>query len=370
MRRKSPSLSDSSSKAKAESTATPSEAKAARADALAAASRQEDPKPKDFDSVIFDLNADDGEADEPEAIGSAPGANDRARIQGTPSAASNNGQPPVQLASGASDDELIPAEVVRAAALDQIGPEHFRRTLIAPSRVATPHEAAFGDEAPRGVRVTSRAVAARLDDPRLIMIHEPDSPRAASLRVLRHRLSERGDPRTLVVTSPEVGDGKTTCAMNLAVALSECGRARVLLLEANFRKPDLARMLGMTPPVCLMRQMEQHHQNPRAAPWTAAQITSPWLHVLAIDPEGFKGPNLIDGPAFENTITQLKLVGYDYIVLDTPAILGSADVNIVQDVADGVLIALTARKSNTRALRAALDQLTTAKIVGVALFDF
>src|SRR5262249_31102421 len=87
-------------------------------------------------------------------------------------------------------------------------------------------------------------------DPRLVMVRAPDSPAAAAFRVLRHRLIERDGLRTVLVTSPRVGEGKTTCAVNLALALCEAGRARVLLLEANFRRPAIARMLGFRPPVC------------------------------------------------------------------------------------------------------------------------
>src|SRR5262245_780030 len=53
-------------------------------------------------------------------------------------------------------------------------------------------------------------------DPRLILLREPDSERAASFRLLRYRLAERGNPRAIVVTSAEPRSGKTTCAVNLA----------------------------------------------------------------------------------------------------------------------------------------------------------
>ena len=60
---------------------------------------------------------------------------------------------------------------------------------------------------------------------------------------------------------------------------------------------------------------------------------------------------------------------YDYIVMDTPAVLSGADVNLIQDMADGVLMVMRARKSSTRALRRALDQLTSSKVVGAVLLD-
>jgi Mrp family chromosome partitioning ATPase len=328
-------------------------------DAFSSVSRSNGGKAKDYDSVILDLDSDEHE--EPTA-GTAT----------TPDAPLDEAKPPTSgdgqertLARSVTPPR-ISQELVRAAALDQIGPEHFRRTLIAPARSAT--SAPVGRPS-RSIRIATHPVEAQLEDRRLLMVHEPDSPRAAAMRVLRHRLVERGDPRTIVVTSPDVGDGKTTCAANLAITLSECGRARVLLLEGNFRRPALASVFGIKPPICLTAQMTDHHRNREADPWAAAQVISPWLHLLAIDSDTFRGPRLIDGPAFENTMTQLKLVGYDYIVVDTPAVLGSADVNLVQELADGVVLALTAKRSSTRSLRAAVAQLTQAKILGVALLE-
>lgn len=351
-------MSKSSNKAVtrgAESSAKPAATRDLPHDSFASAIRVNGTRPKDFDSVILDLDAEDiDEASQADSAGAAEVVLSHGTIPTGPLATEGPSR--------------ISQELVRAAALDQIGPEHFRRTLIAPTR-ATAAEAPTTGRPSRAIRIATHPVEAKLEDPRLLMIHEPDSARAASMRVLRHRLIERGDPRTIVVTSPEVADGKTTCAANLAITLSECGRARVLLFEANFRRPDIARLFGIKPPVCLTAQMSEHHRNPHAAPWAAAQVISPWLHVLAIDTDTFSGPRLIDGPAFENTMTQLKLVGYDYIVIDTPAVLGSADVNLVQDISDGVLLALTAKRSSTRALRSAVDQLTQAKMLGVALLD-
>ncbi|HZS41696.1 MAG TPA: P-loop NTPase [Polyangia bacterium] len=206
-------------------------------------------------------------------------------------------------------------------------------------------------------------------DPRLILLREPDSPRAASFRVLRHRLAEQNDPRTIVVSSAEAGDGKTTCAVNLALALGECGRARVLLVEANLRAPTLAALFGFLPPECFSAQLERHRERP-LDPWSVVEVGSPSLHVVAVKPgASTEGRPLLDGVAFGIAIDMLKRGGYDYLVLDTPPVLGSADVNLIEDFADGVLLAARSRKSSSRALRRAVEQLQPGKILGVTLLD-
>jgi Mrp family chromosome partitioning ATPase len=202
-------------------------------------------------------------------------------------------------------------------------------------------------------------------DPRLILVREPDSARAASFRVLRHRLQERGDPRVIAVTSAGPREGKTTCAANLALALGECGRARVLLVEANLRTPSLAPLLGFMPPQCFTVQMQRHKEKPLDG-WSVVEVFSEYLHVLAVQPIDRERP-LLDGPAFAIAMEMLSQAGYDYIVVDTPPVLGAADVNLIEQSTDGVLFTSRARRTTQRALRAAIDQLAPAKLLGVTL---
>jgi Mrp family chromosome partitioning ATPase len=209
------------------------------------------------------------------------------------------------------------------------------------------------------------------DDPdqRLILLREPDSPRAASFRVLRHRLQERDDPRVIAVTSARPREGKTTCAANLAMALGECGRARVLMVEANLRAPALAALFGFLPPECFSVQLSRHRERPMD-PWSVVEVYSPSLHVAAVKP-GPENENrpLLDGVAFAGAIEVLRHSGYDYVVIDTPPVLGAADVNLIQDAADGVLLTAWSRESSGRALREAVDQLAPSKLLGVTLLD-
>jgi Mrp family chromosome partitioning ATPase len=221
-----------------------------------------------------------------------------------------------------------------------------------------------GASSPVSVRV-HRIPLAPGADPRLLFLAEPDSPAAASFRILRHRLGERLVGKVFLVTSPVAGEGKTLCALNLALALSEGGRAKVLLLEANFRNPSLARLLGFQPPVCLGKQLE-FYSAMRVHSWDVAETASPWLHTAAIAPDGDAQP-LLDGPALAVCIGDMRQVGYDHIVIDGPAVLGSADVNLIEESVDGVLVVLRAGKSRARRLRKAVEQMGGGKLLGFVL---
>jgi Mrp family chromosome partitioning ATPase len=204
-------------------------------------------------------------------------------------------------------------------------------------------------------------------DRRLALFTDPDSERAAAFRVLRHHLLEVGRPQCVVVSSPRPGDGKTTTALNLALALAECGRAKVLLVETHVRRPQLAEVFKFVPPWCFAEQLVAHRHQPMM-PWSLIEIPQLWLHVGAINPR-IEKTQFLDGPAFAYSMERLRLGGYDHIVVDAPPVLGSADVNLLADVADAVVFSLRARRSTTRDLRRAMEQIETAKSDDVDLAD-
>jgi Mrp family chromosome partitioning ATPase len=204
-------------------------------------------------------------------------------------------------------------------------------------------------------------------DARLVLVNDPDSPRAANFRVLRHHILEAGRPQVIVVSSARPGEGKTTTAVNLALALAECGRAKVLLVETNLQRPQLASMFRVVPSWCFAEQLAAHRHQPML-PWSLIDIPQLWLHVAAVNPR-VEQRQLLDAPAFAIAMERLRLGGYDHIVIDSPPVLGSADVNLMQDAADGVLLTVRGRVSTARDLRRTIDQLSPARVLGSVLLE-
>jgi Mrp family chromosome partitioning ATPase len=219
--------------------------------------------------------------------------------------------------------------------------------------------------APPEIGLTQHHLPDETLDQRLALVIDPDSERSAAFRVLRHHLLEVGRPQCVVVSSPRQGDGKTTVALNLALSLAECGRAKVLLVETHVRRPQLATVFKFVPPWCFAEQLAAHRHQPML-PWSLIEIPQLWLHVAAINPR-IEKTQLLDGPAFAIAMERLRLGGYDHIVIDAPPVLGSADVNLMADAADGVVLALRAKHSTTRDLRKAIDQIGNGRIAGTVL---
>ena len=83
---------------------------------------------------------------------------------------------------------------------------------------------------------------------RIVYYTEPDSPAADRFRLLRMRLWplwESGKLSSVVVTSAEPQDGKSTVSLNLATALAEQGKRRVLLVEGDLYRPSVMQRLGL-----------------------------------------------------------------------------------------------------------------------------
>lgn len=206
-----------------------------------------------------------------------------------------------------------------------------------------------------------------MSDERLVLLREPDSEQAAAFRVLRHQIVRQNDPQVIVVSSALPGEGKSTTAVNLALALSEAGRSRTLLVEANFTNPCLSAVFRFKPPWCFAQQVSEHRTWADKG-WSVVEIRPHGLHVAAVDLRTERHV-LLDAPAFAFALEQMRMAGYDYIVVDAPHVLGSAEVNLLQDGADGVLLVTRSGKSRRKELRACIEQLAPETILGVTLLQ-
>jgi Mrp family chromosome partitioning ATPase len=202
-------------------------------------------------------------------------------------------------------------------------------------------------------------------DPRLAVLGAPGAAQARSYRLLQHRLFAKGDPRVIAVTSPEPGEGKTTCAVNLALALSEAALSRVLLVEANLLRPGFADLFRFEPADSFMTKVLRSED--AAPPYAVASISGISLQLAALQPGTTRGKRL-DRTLFSETLRGLRST-YDYIVIDTASVLESADVNSVSQCADGVVMVARAGKSRKSSLRRAVQQLEPAPVVGTVLLD-
>ena len=216
------------------------------------------------------------------------------------------------------------------------------------------------------VDVTSHELSRAMRDPRLVMLTEPDGPRAGAFRLLHQRVAAQDDPRRILITSPRSGDGKTMCAINLAAAYAERGLCRPVVLEANLRRPQLAKLLDFEPAACFGRQLIEHRIDP-SQQWTLVHIEPLDILVAAVDPR--QTPRRVDPSLFAFALGQLQLAGFGPIIVDGPPILGGAEANLLLESCEGALLATRANHSRARDVQSAVDQLLPGQVFGVVLVD-
>ena len=201
-------------------------------------------------------------------------------------------------------------------------------------------------------------------DPRLVLLVEPDSQRAASFRLLRDNLLAKGAPRIIAVSSGAPHEGKTTCAINLALALSEKPSTRVLLMEGNFFMPSLGDVFRID----ATTHLDQTLNHPVLSPYLIAQMMG-GFHVAALVRLPGDPPPAFNSRWFDMVIDHLAGAGYDHVVIDAAALDGSPAVTQVLGVADGTLLTARSHATTARALRRAAEQIPKGRALGVTLMD-
>ncbi len=170
--------------------------------------------------------------------------------------------------------------------------------------------------------------------------------------------------RTLAITSPHQGDGKTTIAMSTAIAMAEI-EPKVVLVDADLRRPKLHEGLGLAAGPGLSDVLVGE------APVSDA-IQSTKYDGLYLLSGGTLVPNpvkLIHSPRLDNLITEL-LKEYRAIVFDTPALLPVYDAAILATKVDGTVLVISANSTDMPSTRKAMQRLSAVQgvnMLGVVL---
>jgi len=200
----------------------------------------------------------------------------------------------------------------------------------------------------------------------LIVSVNPNSPRSEVYRLLRTRIqfsSKDQELKTLVVTSAQTGEGKTTTISNLAVIYAQEGK-KVLLIDANMRRPSLHKMFSQMNHQGLSTVITGKDSFENAVQDT--YISN--LRLLPAGPIPSNPSELIDSPAMWGLLEELE-AQYDVILIDTPAMLEVSDSVIFSAMCDGVVMVAAAGRARKDYLRKAKEQLhhVNARILGVVL---
>ncbi len=202
----------------------------------------------------------------------------------------------------------------------------------------------------------------------LVIFEAPQSMTAEQLRQVRTRMqysAHLDSNRTILVTSPSPGDGKTTIATNLAAGLALVGR-KILLVDANFRRPELHKIFAL-----------DNGQGFSNALQTASSLMSlvkptqvPNLSVLTTGAKPGNGTEMLESQLLPDFIEE-ALKHYDHVIFDSGALLFASETLALAPRVDGVVTVVRARSNTRGVLQRVRDLLSQNKAhnLGVVLND-
>lgn len=200
----------------------------------------------------------------------------------------------------------------------------------------------------------------------LITVQHPQSLQAEAYRELRTNLQFTGlarGLRSVLVTSSLAGEGKSSSAINLAYVLAQA-RNRVLLIDADLRRPSVASYLGLEGNAGLTTVLIGEAE--------IADLAQPLdvegLEVLTSGPIPPNPSELLGSATMEQTLRNAT-ADYDYVIVDTSPLLAVTDAAVLSQIVGGTLVVAQSERVKKPQLRASVEKLAAvdARILGVLL---
>jgi succinoglycan biosynthesis transport protein ExoP len=200
----------------------------------------------------------------------------------------------------------------------------------------------------------------------LIAYLEPKSEIAEAYRALRTSvlLSSAGQqPHTILITSALPQDGKTMTSVNTAIVLAQQGK-RVLLIDADLRRPNIHKVFGIRPEFGLTNVLTGG-----ATVEEALQPTvQPNLFLMPSGPLPPHPSELLGSVRMQQLIRQWR-TEYDHVIIDSPPALSVTDAVLISVQVDIVILVIRSGQTTTHALRRTRDLLMNVKanVMGIVL---
>lgn len=176
-----------------------------------------------------------------------------------------------------------------------------------------------------------------------------------------HQAQVQNDLKVVMVTSALPGEGKTLTATNLALTLSESYHLKVLLIDADLRRPTLHTVFSVDSAIGLVeglraegdQKLSLHRVSPYLTLLPAGQPTSDPMSILTAD-------------RMKRVIEEARQM-FDWVIVDTPPIGLLPDANLLSAVVDGAIFVVKANETPYTLVQRAIDAVGREHVLGLVL---
>jgi protein-tyrosine kinase len=224
-------------------------------------------------------------------------------------------------------------------------------------------DASFAERQPR--EIVCERISPKKLHPRLILVTEPHAQECEQYRTLRTQLfhaAEKNRTQVIVVTSALAGEGKTSTVLNLALAIAQSKEKRILLIDGDLRRPNVASFLGLQPKLGLGETLRGEHDVLNSI----LCLEGEELYLLPVSQEAENPTELLSSERFGEMLARLREY-FDFILLDSPPVMPFADSRLLANHADAVILVIRAGMAPYETVEKAIDALPRDRILGVVL---
>jgi capsular exopolysaccharide synthesis family protein len=200
---------------------------------------------------------------------------------------------------------------------------------------------------------------------RLITLTDPQSPECEQYRTLRTELfhaAAKKQIQIVTITSALAGEGKTSTVLNLAFAIAQSKEKRVLVIDGDLRRPNIASFLGLRPAAGLIETLTREND----VFDSIVSLDEHDLYLLPVKRESNNPTELLSSERLGEIFALLREY-FDFILVDSPPVMPFADARLLASHADALILVVRAGLASYDTVEKAVNALPHGRILGVVL---
>ena len=217
-------------------------------------------------------------------------------------------------------------------------------------------------------KTTKRAKKTKTSSP-IVTLAEPDSVAAEQYRMCAMRIRqqyETADVKIVMVTSAAGAEGKSLTAINLATSLAACLPGKVLLVDADMRKPRVNEYFGLAVPAG--RGFHDLLRNPDEPFEKYVQKVKGDVYIIPGIVPSSNAVAALSSPRVRTLFDRLRRE-FAIVIIDAPPTLPIADSHILSGLSDKVVFVVRARQTPRELFRHAVESFDSSNVLGAVLND-